>query len=140
MVDRFVDPDVVAHRYRRLEERVRAHSPEAHERLVGRDVELLVEGPSRTDASRWSGRDPANHLVHLPAPERCGAPSIPATSSRRRCVSAATGYALADAARPSSAPGPDSPPRPPRGGCGTPAAPDRTGFLSPTLRRLPVVG
>jgi tRNA-2-methylthio-N6-dimethylallyladenosine synthase len=55
MVDRFVDPDEVAHRYRRLEERVRAHSMEAHERLVGREVELLVEGPSRTDPSRWSG-------------------------------------------------------------------------------------
>jgi tRNA-2-methylthio-N6-dimethylallyladenosine synthase len=41
MTDRFVDPDTVAHRYRRLEERVRAHSIAAHERLIGRIVELL---------------------------------------------------------------------------------------------------
>jgi tRNA-2-methylthio-N6-dimethylallyladenosine synthase len=140
MVDRFVDPDEVANRYRRLEERVRAHSHEAHERLVGRDLELLVEGPSRTDPSRWSGRDPANHLVHLPAPE--GALAFhPGDLVTARVVSASTGYAVADAAsaveRTRAGLAAEAAAR-----SGPAAAAPRSApaFVSPTLRRLPVVG
>jgi len=140
MVDRFVDPDVVAHRYRRLEARVREHSREAHGRLVGRDVELLVEGPSRTDPARWSGRDPANHLVHLPRPDD-GAVFHSGDLVTARVLEAATGYALAgtasrvirtraglaaEAAQAAGLPSPSAGPAPT--------------FLSPTLRRLPVVG
>jgi len=140
MVDRFIDPDVVAHRYRRLEERVRAHSVEAHERLIGRDVELLVEGPSRTDPRRWSGRDPGNHLVHIPAPDT-HVRFHPGDLVTARVLSAATGYALADtavsvvrtragrAAEAAAAHGAE-----PSAARTTPS------FLSPTLRRLPVVG
>jgi tRNA-2-methylthio-N6-dimethylallyladenosine synthase len=140
MVDRFVDPDVVAHRYRRLEERVRAHAREAHERLVGRELELLVEGPSRTDAGRWSGRDPANHLVHLPAPS-ASAPFHPGDLVTATVRSAATGYALADAATAVT--------RTRAGraaeaavaaGTDLPAGRTAPSFISPTLRRLPVVG
>ena len=140
MVDRFIDPDVVAHRYRRLEELVRAHSVEAHERLIGRDVELLVEGPSRTDPRRWSGRDPGNHLVHIPAPD-VQVRFHPGDLVTARVLSAATGYALADtavsvvrtragrAAEAAAAHGEE-----PSAARTTPS------FLSPTLRRLPVVG
>ena len=146
MVDRFVDPDVVAHRYRRLEERVRAHSIEAHERLVGRDVELLVEGPSRTDPTRWSGRDPGNHLVHLPAPAastgRTGDLAFhPGDLVTATVRSAATGYALA---------GPASAVRRTRAGRAAESAAasgdvpasarSAPSFVSPTTRRLPVVG
>jgi tRNA-2-methylthio-N6-dimethylallyladenosine synthase len=63
----FVPPEVVADRYQRLEPRVRAHSRERHEALVGTRQELLVESPSKTDPARWSGRTRGNHLVHLPA-------------------------------------------------------------------------
>ncbi len=68
-VDEFVDPDVVTQRYARLEELTRRDSLAAHQRLVGRAHELLVEGPSKNDPSRWSGRTDGNHLVHLPAPQ-----------------------------------------------------------------------
>jgi len=142
MVDRFVDPDVVADRYRRLEERVRAHSREAHERLVGSPHELLVEGPSRTDPARWSGRTPGNHLVHLPAPD--GAHLFhPGDLVTATVVAAATGYAIAGpagsvrrtraglAAERAVAAGEED------AGAHRPAAPT---FLSPRLRRLPVVG
>jgi tRNA-2-methylthio-N6-dimethylallyladenosine synthase len=139
MVDRFVDPDEVAHRYRRLEERVRAHSIEAHERLVGREVELLVDGPSRTEVSRWSGRDRANHLVHLPAPD-AACDFHPGDLVVATVVSAATGYAVAGrastvrrtsagrAAELAAASGTtaDTARRPPS-------------FVSPTLGRLPIV-
>jgi tRNA-2-methylthio-N6-dimethylallyladenosine synthase len=63
----FVPAEVVGERYQRLEPLVRAHSREAHERLVGTEQELLVESPSKTDHARWSGRTRGNHLVHLPA-------------------------------------------------------------------------
>ena len=142
MVDRFVDPDEVAHRYRRLEEQVRAHSRAAHERLVGRDVELLVTGPSRTDPESWSGRDPANHLVHLPAPvpERAFHPGDLVVATVR---SAATGYAVADAARTvtTTAAGRAAARAAADGSSPTaPTTPTAPTFVSPTLRRLPVVG
>jgi tRNA-2-methylthio-N6-dimethylallyladenosine synthase len=148
MTDRFVDPDTVAHRYRRLEERVRAHSIAAHERLIGYDVELLVEGPSRTDVTRWSGRDPANHLVHLPAPALSTASGDgsdvvyhPGDLVTATVLSAATGYAVAGpalqvrrtragrAAESAAAAG-DAPV----------AARSAPSFVSPTTQRLPVVG
>lgn len=141
MTDRFIDADVVADRYQRLEQRIREHSREAHGRLVGRAVELLVEGPSRTDASRWSGRTPGNHLVHLDAPDAAidfAVGDLVTTT----VVQAAQSYALAGAAtqvevtragaaaRRSAAAG-----EPMRT---TPIAPS---FISPTtLPRLPLVG
>jgi tRNA-2-methylthio-N6-dimethylallyladenosine synthase len=68
LVDEFVPPEVVKERYGRLETLVREQSLDAHRRLVGTDQELLIESPSKTDATRWSGRTRGNHLVHLPAP------------------------------------------------------------------------
>jgi len=67
MTGDFIAPEIVRDRYQRLEPLVRAHSREAHDRLVGTRQELLVESPSKTDPSRWSGRTRGNHLVHLPA-------------------------------------------------------------------------
>jgi tRNA-2-methylthio-N6-dimethylallyladenosine synthase len=69
LVDEFVPPEVVKERYGRLETLVRQQSLVAHQRLVGTEQELLVESPSKTDATRWSGRTRGNHLVHLPAPD-----------------------------------------------------------------------
>jgi tRNA-2-methylthio-N6-dimethylallyladenosine synthase len=39
------------------------------ERLVGREVEVLIEGRSKSDASRVSGRSERHEIVHLDAPE-----------------------------------------------------------------------
>ncbi len=140
MDDRFVPADVIADRYQRLEARVRAHAREAHERLVGREVELLIEGPSRTDATRWSGRDPGNHLVHLPAPHP-GADFHAGDLVRAEVLSAATGYAIAGApsriemtraghaARAAGV-----------SGSAPTFAQVAPSFVSPTTRRLPVLG
>lgn len=139
MVDRFVDPDEVAHRYRRLEEQVRAHSHAAHERLVGRDVELLVTGPSRTDPASWSGRDPANHLVHLPAPTpaREFHPGDLVVATVR---AAATGYAVADTAGTVTTTAAGRAAARAAADGSTTTSPGAPTFVSPTLRRLPVVG
>jgi len=94
----FITPEVVRERYKRLEDLVREQSRAVHEGLVGTSQELLVESPSKTDASRWSGRTRGNHLVHLPAPgdvvgER---PSFaPGDLVTTTVVEAATNYALA---------------------------------------------
>ena len=97
LIDDFVDPEVVAERYHRLEAVTRTSSLAAHERLVGTDVELLVESPSRTDASRVSARTPGNHLVHLPAAVPDGPAYAPGDLVTARITSAAVNYALADA-------------------------------------------
>jgi tRNA-2-methylthio-N6-dimethylallyladenosine synthase len=93
----FIDPEVVRDRYQRLEPLVRTHSREAHERLVGTRQELLVESPSKTDPSRWSGRTRGNHLVHLPAATYApGQPPAyaPGDLVTVEVVEAATNYAL----------------------------------------------
>ncbi|MBW3661853.1 MAG: tRNA (N6-isopentenyl adenosine(37)-C2)-methylthiotransferase MiaB [Actinobacteria bacterium] len=66
LTDEFVPDEVVRERYLLLEEVVRRHSTDAHERLVGATPELLVECPSKTDPTMLSARTRGNHLVHLP--------------------------------------------------------------------------
>ena len=94
MVDEFVDPDVVGERYQRLQALTRQQSADAHERLVGTSQELLLESPSKTDATRLSGRTRGNHLVHLPADDTRYAPGDLVEVT---VVEAATNYAIADA-------------------------------------------
>jgi tRNA-2-methylthio-N6-dimethylallyladenosine synthase len=53
---------------RRNLELLAAHDARAKDRnrtLLGRRVEVLVEGISRTDPTRVTGRDPGNRLVHM---------------------------------------------------------------------------
>jgi tRNA-2-methylthio-N6-dimethylallyladenosine synthase len=96
-VEELLPSEVMADRYGRLEPLVRAHSREAHERLVGTTQELLVESPSKTDPARWSGRTRGNHLVHLPAASY-GPGELPAYAPGDlvcvEVVEAATNYAL----------------------------------------------
>lgn len=44
-------------------------SLEANQELLGKQEELLVEGPSRTDPSRLTGRTRGNKLVHFEGPQ-----------------------------------------------------------------------
>ncbi|HVL99873.1 MAG TPA: tRNA (N6-isopentenyl adenosine(37)-C2)-methylthiotransferase MiaB [Egibacteraceae bacterium] len=61
-----LDPAVVGERYRRLAALTRELSAAANAREVGCSRELLIEGPSKTDGSRMSGRTRTNRLVHVP--------------------------------------------------------------------------
>jgi tRNA-2-methylthio-N6-dimethylallyladenosine synthase len=57
----------------------------ANQRLVGTIQEVLVEGPSLRNASRWAGRSPGNKIVVFdPAPS-----VLPGTLARVRIVRAA---------------------------------------------------
>jgi tRNA-2-methylthio-N6-dimethylallyladenosine synthase len=63
----FVAPAVAQDRMRRLTEIVERHALARHEARVGRVEEVLVEGPSKKDPSRTSGRTRQSKLVHFTA-------------------------------------------------------------------------
>ena len=65
MIDDFVAPDVAKERMQRLTDVVERHGLTRHEARVGLVEEVLVEGPSKTDPTRRSGRTRQNKLVHF---------------------------------------------------------------------------
>jgi tRNA-2-methylthio-N6-dimethylallyladenosine synthase len=69
-LDGHLDPAVVKDRYRRLTDLTNGLSAAANARQVGTIQELLIEGPSKTDPTRMSGRTRTNRLVHVPRDER----------------------------------------------------------------------
>jgi len=60
-----VPHDVKVARMERLVEAVQRRGRERAERFVGRTLEVLVEGPSRTDPSRLRGRSRQNKVVNF---------------------------------------------------------------------------
>ena len=63
-------PDQIPHavaseRMGRLVELVQQHASERAQRFVGRTMDVLVEGPSRTDASKLRGRIRHNKTVNF---------------------------------------------------------------------------
>ncbi|MEX0665654.1 MAG: tRNA (N6-isopentenyl adenosine(37)-C2)-methylthiotransferase MiaB [Acidimicrobiia bacterium] len=67
MADDFVPPEVTRDRMARLTEAVERHALVHHEARVGRTEEVLVEGLSKTDPTRRSGRTRQGKLVHFAA-------------------------------------------------------------------------
>ena len=57
--------DVKRQRMGRLVEAVQQHASERAQRFVGQTMEVLVEGPSRTDPSRLRGRIRHNKTVNF---------------------------------------------------------------------------
>jgi tRNA-2-methylthio-N6-dimethylallyladenosine synthase len=64
-VDEFVDHDVAVERMERLVEVVQRRATERAQRFVGRTLDVLVEGASRTDPSRLRGRIRHNKVVNF---------------------------------------------------------------------------
>jgi tRNA-2-methylthio-N6-dimethylallyladenosine synthase len=65
LVDRFVDHEVAVERIARLRAVVERSSLLGNQARVGRVEEVLVEGPSKRDPSRLTGRTRQNRLVHF---------------------------------------------------------------------------
>ncbi len=65
MADDFVAHEVVVERMERLVEVVQRRARERAQRFVGRSMEVLVEGPSRTDPTRLRGRTRHNKAVNF---------------------------------------------------------------------------
>jgi tRNA-2-methylthio-N6-dimethylallyladenosine synthase len=68
MVDDFVPDAVAQERMTRLVEVVERHALAKHDARVGRTEPVLVDGPSKKDASVLSGRTRQNKLVHFAPP------------------------------------------------------------------------
>jgi len=69
MEDRFVPADVVGERFERLRVVVERSALAKHEARVGREEEVLIEGPSRRDRSMLTGRTRQGKLVHFAPPD-----------------------------------------------------------------------
>jgi len=95
-LDGHLEPAVVGERYRRLAALTRRLSAEANVRQVGTVQELLVEGPSKTNPERVSGRTRTNRLVHVPA---AAAPQA-GTLLDAQITSAASYYLLGEVVAP----------------------------------------
>ncbi len=67
-----VPHDVKRERMSRLVELVQRHAHERAQRFVGRDIEVLVEGASRTDTARLRGRTRHNKVVNFGGLARAG--------------------------------------------------------------------
>jgi tRNA-2-methylthio-N6-dimethylallyladenosine synthase len=65
MRDAFVPHDMAVERMERLVEVVQRRARQRGQRFVGRTLDVLVEGASRTDASRLRGRIPHNKVVNF---------------------------------------------------------------------------
>jgi tRNA-2-methylthio-N6-dimethylallyladenosine synthase len=65
MTDAFIAEDVIADRFERLRVVLERSALMRHEARVGRVESLLVEGPSKRDDNRWTGRTTQHKLVHF---------------------------------------------------------------------------
>jgi tRNA-2-methylthio-N6-dimethylallyladenosine synthase len=84
MEDRFLPVEVTAERMERLRAVVERSALRRHAARVGRVEEVVVEGPSKRDASVTTGRTSQNKLVHFATAEASGRP--PASGSYARVV------------------------------------------------------
>jgi tRNA-2-methylthio-N6-dimethylallyladenosine synthase len=65
LTDDFIDHEVAVERMERLVEVVQRRAAQRAERFVGRTLDVLVEGPSRTDPSRLRGRSGHGKTVNF---------------------------------------------------------------------------
>lgn len=68
-MDGQIPPEVSAERFERLLAVQTAISSEKNRNYVGKTVKVLVEGYSKTDRSKLTGRSEKNRLVHFEGPE-----------------------------------------------------------------------
>jgi tRNA-2-methylthio-N6-dimethylallyladenosine synthase len=70
--DEFVPHEVAVERMQRLVDAVQRHAHGRAQRFVGRSLEVLVEGRSRTDPSKLRGRTRHNKVVNFEGVARAG--------------------------------------------------------------------
>jgi tRNA-2-methylthio-N6-dimethylallyladenosine synthase len=86
MEDQFVPAEVIAERFERLRVVVERSALQRHQARIGRNEEVLVEGPSKRDPAMHTGRTGQGKLVHF-RPE--GAPPAPGSFAEVRVTGAA---------------------------------------------------
>ena len=70
--DNQIPQDVVTERFGRLMEYTNRYAEESNGRLVGKTMEVLIEGISKAGDMTFSGRTITNHLVNFTIPEELG--------------------------------------------------------------------
>ena len=78
LVDSFIAADVMSERFARLNHVLERSATRKHAARVGRIEEVLVEGPSKKDASKTSARTKQGKLVHFEYRDANGARALPA--------------------------------------------------------------
>ncbi|MDP8969619.1 MAG: tRNA (N6-isopentenyl adenosine(37)-C2)-methylthiotransferase MiaB [Actinomycetota bacterium] len=110
-LDGHLDQPVVAERYRQLSALTRSLSQASNARQVGTVQQLLIEGESKTDPARMSGRTRTNRLVHVPRT----AAAAPGALVNARLVEPTAHYLLGEVtSSPADAPVPTPAPPSPR--------------------------
>ena len=67
-----IPQDVVTERFGRLTEYTNRYAEESNSKLVGKTMEVLIEGISKAGDMTFSGRTITNHLVNFTIPEELG--------------------------------------------------------------------
>lgn len=67
-----IPQDVVTERFGRLTEYTNRYAEESNKRLVGKTLEVLIEGISKAGDRTFTGRTITNHLVNFTIPEELG--------------------------------------------------------------------
>ncbi|MBT8241962.1 MAG: MiaB/RimO family radical SAM methylthiotransferase, partial [Acidimicrobiia bacterium] len=93
LVDQFCDPDEVKDRYGRLRTVIERSALAKQRSRIGVVEEVIVEGPSKKDPSRLSGRTGQNKLVHF---ERPDGPLRPGTYATVRVTEGHTQYLMGE--------------------------------------------
>ncbi|HUG85952.1 MAG TPA: tRNA (N6-isopentenyl adenosine(37)-C2)-methylthiotransferase MiaB [Euzebya sp.] len=91
-LDGHVEPAVMDERFLRLAEVTRSLSEQSHTRQVGTVQTVLLEGPSKTDPTRVSGRTRHNRLVHV----RATAETVPGRTAAVLLTRASSHYLLGE--------------------------------------------
>jgi tRNA-2-methylthio-N6-dimethylallyladenosine synthase len=100
MTDRFVPAAVVGERFERLRVVVERSALAANQARVGTVEEILVEGPSKRDPGRMTGRTRQNRLVHFATEQPMAAGTFVEARITRAAPHHLIGELLAVTARP----------------------------------------
>ena len=66
-----IPEELKSERLARLFEVSEGQQAEYLQGLVGRELEVLIEGPSKSDPTRFTGRSERHEIVHVPVPAGC---------------------------------------------------------------------
>lgn len=80
-----IPPDVVTERFGRLTEYTNRYAEKSNSKLVGKTLEVLIEGISKAGDMTFSGRTITNHLVNFTIPEELGIDPGPDMLEGRLC-------------------------------------------------------
>jgi tRNA-2-methylthio-N6-dimethylallyladenosine synthase len=89
MTEKFVAPDVISERFEKMKVVLERSALACYSERVGREEELLIEGPSKRDAGTTSGRTRQGKLLHFETPQSPAEVPAPGSYALARVTGAA---------------------------------------------------